>query len=35
MLKVQDHYFKQAKKEGYVARSAFKLDEIDEKFKLF
>ncbi len=35
MLKIQDHYFKQAKKEGYVARSAFKLDEIDEKFKLF
>lgn len=35
MLKVQDHYFKQAKKEGYVARSAFKLQEIDQKFQLF
>lgn len=32
---VQDHYFKQAKKEGYKARSAFKLEEINEKFHLF
>lgn len=32
---VQDHYFKQAKKEWYKARSAFKLEEIQEKFHLF
>lgn len=32
---VQDHYFKKAKKEGYKARSAFKLEEIQEKFQIF
>jgi 23S rRNA (uridine2552-2'-O)-methyltransferase len=32
---VQDYYFKQAKKEGYKARSAFKLEEIQNKFHLF
>ena len=32
---VQDHYFKQAKKEWYKARSAFKLEEIQEKFHVF
>lgn len=32
---VQDYYFKQAKKEGYKARSAFKLEEIQEKFHIF
>lgn len=31
----QDHYFKQAKKEWYKARSAFKLEEIQNKFHLF
>lgn len=31
----QDYYFKQAKKEWYKARSAFKLEEIQEKFHLF
>ncbi|MEI7558755.1 MAG: RlmE family RNA methyltransferase [bacterium] len=31
----QDHYFKQAKKEGYKARSVFKLEEIQNKFHLF
>jgi len=31
----QDHYFHEAKKFGYVARSAFKLQEIDDKYKLF
>ena len=31
----QDHYFKQAKKEWYKARSAFKLEEIQNKFKIF
>ncbi len=34
MKQIQDHYFKKAKKEGYVARSAFKLEEIDIKHKL-
>jgi len=29
---VQDHYFHRAKKEWYLARSAFKLEEIDQKF---
>jgi len=32
---VQDHYFKKAKKEGFKARSAFKLEEIEEKFHIF
>lgn len=32
---VQDHYFKKAKKEWYKARSAFKLEEIEEKFHIF
>jgi 23S rRNA (uridine2552-2'-O)-methyltransferase len=31
----QDHYFKKAKKEGYKARSVFKLEEIQNKFHLF
>lgn len=35
MKQVQDHYYKQAKKEGYAARSAYKLAEIDEKCSLF
>ncbi len=30
-----DHYSQQAKKEGYPARSVYKLKEIDEKFGLF
>ena len=30
----QDRYFKKAKEEGYRARSAFKLQAIDEKFHL-
>lgn len=29
-----DFYFKKAKKEGYKARSAFKLEEIQNKFHL-
>lgn len=33
--KPQDEYFKKAKKEGYVARSAFKLEEIDKKLRLY
>lgn len=31
---VQDTYFKKAKIEGYVARSAYKLQEIDEEYRL-
>ncbi len=34
MKKVRDHYFLKARKEGYVARSAFKLEEMDRKFRL-
>jgi len=35
MYNPYDHYFKQAKKEGYKARSAFKLEEIDIKYHIF
>jgi 23S rRNA (uridine2552-2'-O)-methyltransferase len=31
----KDHYFKKAKEENYAARSVFKLEEIDKKYKLF
>ncbi len=31
----RDHYFKKAKEENYAARSIFKLEEIDKKYKLF
>ncbi|MGK5084920.1 RlmE family RNA methyltransferase [Bdellovibrionota bacterium FG-1] len=31
----QDYYFKKAKKENYAARAVFKIQEIDEKFKIF
>jgi 23S rRNA (uridine2552-2'-O)-methyltransferase len=31
----KDYFFKKAKKENYVARSIFKLQEIDERFKVF
>lgn len=31
MKKVQDHYFKRAKKEGYPARSVYKLEEAQQK----
>ncbi len=30
----QDHYFKMAKKEGYLARSAYKLDEIQKRWRV-
>jgi 23S rRNA (uridine2552-2'-O)-methyltransferase len=33
--KLHDAYFRQAKAEGYVARSAYKLKEIDERHRLF
>jgi 23S rRNA (uridine2552-2'-O)-methyltransferase len=31
----QDAYYHEAKKQGFVARSAFKLEELDAKYKLF
>lgn len=31
----RDHYFKKAKQENFAARSVFKLEEIDQKLKLF
>ena len=34
MKEVQDHFFKLAKEEGYRARSAYKLTEIDDRFRL-
>lgn len=34
MKEVQDHYFRLAKERGYRARSAFKLLELDERFRL-
>ena len=33
-FKVKDHYFDKAKKENYMARSVYKLEEIDQKFKV-
>jgi 23S rRNA (uridine2552-2'-O)-methyltransferase len=30
----KDYYFKQAKKENYAARSVFKLEEIDDRFRI-
>ena len=33
-FQVQDKYFKQAKAKGYLARSAFKLQEIQARFKI-
>ena len=34
MKKIKDHYFHKAKSDGYVARSAYKLEEIDKKHRL-
>lgn len=31
----RDHFFKKAKEQNFAARSVFKLEEIDQKFKLF
>lgn len=33
--KPNDHYAKKAKKENYVARSVYKLQEIDKKYRIF
>lgn len=33
-FKVKDYYFKKAKRENYVARSVYKLEEIDKKYKI-
>ncbi len=35
MKKVQDHYFKKARKDNYPARSVYKLREMDKRFRLF
>ena len=31
----RDHYFKKAKEQNFAARSVFKLEEIDKKYKIF
>lgn len=33
-FKVKDHYFNKAKQENYLARSIYKLEEIDERYKI-
>lgn len=33
--RLNDHYSQKARKEGYPARSVYKLEEIDQKYKLF
>lgn len=33
-FKVKDHYYNKAKKENYLARSIYKLEEIDKKYKV-
>lgn len=35
MHKRKDYFYKKAKNEAYLARSAYKLSELDEKFRLF
>ena len=35
MFKYQDHYFKKAQEQWFKARSAFKLEEIQDKFHIF
>lgn len=34
MLKTRDHYFKKAKREGYLARSAYKLIQLNKRYHL-
>jgi 23S rRNA (uridine2552-2'-O)-methyltransferase len=33
-FKVKDHFYHKAKKENFLARSVYKLEEIDERFKI-
>ena len=33
-FKVKDHYFEKAKKDNYLARSIYKLEEINDKYKV-
>ncbi len=33
-FKVKDHFFHKAKKENFLARSVYKLEEIDQRFKI-
>lgn len=33
-FKVRDHYYNKAKKENFLARSVYKLEEIDQKYKV-
>ena len=33
-FKVKDHYFHKAKKDNFLARSVYKLEEIDDRFKI-
>jgi 23S rRNA (uridine2552-2'-O)-methyltransferase len=35
MKQIRDHYFKKAKREHYLARSVYKLAEIDHKYRIF
>ena len=35
MKKIKDYYYYKAKKDGYVARSAYKIEEIDKKYRIF
>ncbi len=34
MFKVKDHYYEKAKRENFVARSIYKLEEIDARYKV-
>ena len=34
MKKIKDHFFYKAKHDGYVARSAYKLEELDKKYRI-
>lgn len=34
MREIQDHYFREAKREGYLSRAAYKLIEIDDRKKI-
>jgi 23S rRNA (uridine2552-2'-O)-methyltransferase len=33
-FKVKDHYFEKAKRENFLARSVYKLEEIDQRYKI-